>query len=156
MLQLPCKQSSYFYQKHNSFLDIRFFNMQFFQICILLQDEVHERDKFVDFLLLCLREALPKHPNLRIILMSATLNMELFSTYFDNCPIICGKSSNTMHWFLNPKSQSKIYISKGYLFFCPCRNKWFIMIVLLTRLLNLETMTWKVCNEYNPIWLNLF
>ncbi|XP_005089719.1 3'-5' RNA helicase YTHDC2 [Aplysia californica] len=65
-------------------------------------DEVHERDKFVDFLLLCLREVLEKHPNLRLILMSATLNMELFSEYFDNCPIICvpGSLHDVEEYFL--------------------------------------------------------
>ncbi|KAI8792942.1 ATP-dependent RNA helicase YTHDC2 [Biomphalaria glabrata] len=55
----------------------------------ILVDEVHERDRFTDFLLLCLKEALPHHPNLHLILMSATLNLDLFSGYFNNCPVVC-------------------------------------------------------------------
>uniref|UniRef100_A0A0B7AQ95 RNA helicase n=1 Tax=Arion vulgaris TaxID=1028688 RepID=A0A0B7AQ95_9EUPU len=55
----------------------------------VIVDEVHERDRFTDFLLLCLKEALPHHQNLRVILMSATLNMTLFSEYFDGCPVVC-------------------------------------------------------------------
>ncbi|BFY97660.1 hypothetical protein BsWGS_00700 [Bradybaena similaris] len=54
----------------------------------IIVDEVHERDRFTDFLLLCLKEALPHHQNLRVILMSATLNTELFSEYFNYCPIV--------------------------------------------------------------------
>lgn len=55
----------------------------------VIVDEVHERDRFTDFLLLCLKESLPHHPTLHVILMSATLNMELFSSYFNNCSVIC-------------------------------------------------------------------
>ncbi|CAG5133284.1 unnamed protein product [Candidula unifasciata] len=54
----------------------------------IIVDEVHERDRFTDFLLLCLKEALPHHQNLRVILMSATLNTDLFSEYFNCCPIV--------------------------------------------------------------------
>ncbi|XP_022089221.1 ATP-dependent RNA helicase DHX36-like [Acanthaster planci] len=50
-------------------------------------DEVHERDIISDFLLVILKDILPKRPTLKLILMSATLNAELFSTYFDGCPM---------------------------------------------------------------------
>lgn len=49
-------------------------------------DEVHERDHISDFLLIVLRDLLPKHPKLKVILMSATLHKELFVEYFNNCP----------------------------------------------------------------------
>ena len=58
---------------------------------IISQDEVHERDRFCDFLLIALREALPKHKNIKLILMSATLNVQLFASYFGDCPIISGQ-----------------------------------------------------------------
>lgn len=48
----------------------------------IIVDEVHERDRLADFLLVILRDLLPHRPNLKVILMSATLNAELFSRYF--------------------------------------------------------------------------
>ncbi|XP_060581690.1 3'-5' RNA helicase YTHDC2-like [Ruditapes philippinarum] len=55
----------------------------------VIVDEVHERDKFCDFLMISLRDKVRKRPDLKVILMSATLNTELFVKYFDNCPSIC-------------------------------------------------------------------
>ena len=45
-------------------------------------DEVHERDINTDFLLIVLKTVMRKRPDLRVVLMSATLNAELFSNYF--------------------------------------------------------------------------
>lgn len=42
-------------------------------------DEVHERDRFSDFLLIGLKSLLPKRPDLRVIIMSATLHSDLFA-----------------------------------------------------------------------------
>lgn len=41
-----------------------------------------------DFLMMYLRDMLPNRPDLKVILMSATLNAELFSQYFNGCPVI--------------------------------------------------------------------
>jgi HrpA-like RNA helicase len=41
-------------------------------------DEVHERDKQADFLLIVLKEALLRQPNLRLILMSATVDVKSY------------------------------------------------------------------------------
>ena len=54
----------------------------------ILVDEVHERDKFADFLLIVIRDILPSHPHLRVVLMSATLNESVFSEYFGGCPVV--------------------------------------------------------------------
>ncbi|GKA13759.1 DExH-box ATP-dependent RNA helicase DExH1 isoform X1 [Tanacetum coccineum] len=54
----------------------------------LLVDEIHERGMNEDFLLIILRDLLPKRPDLRLILMSATINADLFSKYFGNSPTI--------------------------------------------------------------------
>ncbi|KAJ4831890.1 hypothetical protein Tsubulata_022306 [Turnera subulata] len=54
----------------------------------LLVDEIHERGLNEDFLLIILRDLLPRRPDLRLILMSATINADLFSKYFGNAPII--------------------------------------------------------------------
>lgn len=40
----------------------------------------------VDFLLVVLKDLLPRRPELRLILMSATLDAELFSSYFGGAP----------------------------------------------------------------------
>ena len=45
-------------------------------------DEVHERDLSTDFLLIIMRELLVKRPRLKLVLMSATLNAQLFAKYF--------------------------------------------------------------------------
>lgn len=51
-------------------------------------DEIHERGMNEDFLLIVLKDLLPRRRDLRLILMSATLNAELFSTYFGGAPTI--------------------------------------------------------------------
>ena len=50
--------------------------------------QVHERDHHTDFALIILRELLPRRPDLRLILMSATLNAPLFVNYFGGCPVV--------------------------------------------------------------------
>lgn len=54
----------------------------------IVVDEIHERDKFADFLLIMLRDLLPSKPHLHLVLMSATLNVALFTDYFQRCPLI--------------------------------------------------------------------
>ncbi|KAK2655365.1 hypothetical protein Ddye_008417 [Dipteronia dyeriana] len=54
----------------------------------LLVDEIHERGMNEDFLLIILRDLLPRRPDLRLILMSATINADLFSKYFGDAPTI--------------------------------------------------------------------
>lgn len=53
----------------------------------LILDEVHEREKVTDFLLIAIRDAIQTNPHLKVILMSATLDSEQFSKYFNNCPV---------------------------------------------------------------------
>ncbi|KAJ6677032.1 ATP-DEPENDENT RNA HELICASE [Salix viminalis] len=54
----------------------------------VIVDEIHERGMNEDFLLIVLRDLLPRRPELRLILMSATLNADLFSSYFGGAPAI--------------------------------------------------------------------
>ena len=44
--------------------------------------QVHERDINTDFLLVILKQLLRRRPDLKIVLMSATLNADLFLKYF--------------------------------------------------------------------------
>ena len=48
----------------------------------IIIDEVHERDKYTEFLLIRLRDLLPLRPDLRLVLMSATLQTEVLMNYF--------------------------------------------------------------------------
>jgi HrpA-like RNA helicase len=72
-------------------------------------DEVHERSLDSDFLLILLRRLLAKRKDLKVILMSATVNAQLFSSYFNNCPYITvpGVHLNNLlpqlHQILNPE-----------------------------------------------------
>ncbi|XP_050068197.1 putative ATP-dependent RNA helicase DHX57 isoform X2 [Anopheles maculipalpis] len=54
----------------------------------IIVDEVHERSEESDFLLLILKELLGKRTDLKVILMSATLNSNLFSSYFGDIPVL--------------------------------------------------------------------
>ncbi|XP_073961229.1 ATP-dependent RNA helicase DHX30-like [Choristoneura fumiferana] len=51
-------------------------------------DEAHERDVNTDLSLLLLKRAVHLNPELRVVVMSATLDTEVFTRYFDSCPII--------------------------------------------------------------------
>lgn len=54
----------------------------------LIIDEAHERSLNIDFLLGYLRWVLPKRPDLKVIITSATIDPERFSKHFGNAPII--------------------------------------------------------------------
>ncbi|KAJ7412087.1 ATP-dependent RNA helicase DHX29 [Pitangus sulphuratus] len=54
----------------------------------VIVDEVHERSVQSDFLLVTLKEILRKRSDLHLILMSATVDSEKFSSYFSHCPIL--------------------------------------------------------------------
>ena len=51
-------------------------------------DEIHERDVNTDFVMVVIRDMVHTYPDLRVILMSATIDTTLFSQYFNNCPIV--------------------------------------------------------------------
>ncbi|CAB1116380.1 unnamed protein product [Ectocarpus sp. CCAP 1310/34] len=51
-------------------------------------DEVHERDLDTDFLLIILKGLLAKRPGLKLVLMSATLNADMFSDFFGGAPVV--------------------------------------------------------------------
>ncbi len=54
----------------------------------LIIDEAHERSLNIDFLLGILRTLLPKRPELKVIITSATLDTEKFSKAFNDAPVI--------------------------------------------------------------------
>jgi ATP-dependent helicase HrpA len=54
----------------------------------LILDEAHERSLNIDFLLGYLKHLLPKRPELKVIVTSATLDADRFSKHFDGAPVI--------------------------------------------------------------------
>ncbi|WP_409522614.1 ATP-dependent RNA helicase HrpA [Nitrincola sp. MINF-07-Sa-05] len=55
---------------------------------IIIIDEAHERSLNIDFLLGYIKNLLPKRPDLKLIITSATIDVDRFSKHFDNAPII--------------------------------------------------------------------
>ncbi|KAI0757146.1 P-loop containing nucleoside triphosphate hydrolase protein [Daedaleopsis nitida] len=60
----------------------------FDEITHIIIDEVHERTIESDFLLIVLKSLLAQRPELKIVLMSATLEAEKISAYFGGCPVL--------------------------------------------------------------------
>lgn len=54
----------------------------------VIVDEIHERDVNSDFLMVVLRDMVHTYPDLRVVLMSATIDTTLFAEYFGQCPVI--------------------------------------------------------------------
>jgi ATP-dependent helicase HrpA len=54
----------------------------------LIIDEAHERSLNIDFILGYLKQLLPKRPDLKIIITSATIDPERFAKHFKDAPII--------------------------------------------------------------------
>ena len=58
------------------------------QYSCLIIDEAHERSLNNDFILGYLKQLLPRRPDLKVIITSATIDVERFSEHFNNAPII--------------------------------------------------------------------
>lgn len=54
----------------------------------IIIDEAHERSLNIDFLLGYLKQLLPRRPDLKIIITSATIDAERFSKHFNNAPVL--------------------------------------------------------------------
>lgn len=67
----------------------------------IIVDEAHERSLNIDFLLGFLKTLLPKRPDLKVIITSATIDLERFSKHFNNAPIIevSGRSYPVETWY---------------------------------------------------------
>ena len=55
---------------------------------VIIVDEAHERSLNIDFLLGYLRRLLKKRPDLKVIVTSATIDVQRFSEFFDGAPVV--------------------------------------------------------------------
>ncbi|KAF4803514.1 putative ATP-dependent RNA helicase YTHDC2 [Turdus rufiventris] len=80
----------------------------------VIVDEVHERDRFSDFLLIKLRDVLQNQTNLKLIISSAALDANLFIRYFGSCPVIHiqGRAFEVKEMFLEDILRSTGYTNK--------------------------------------------
>ncbi len=54
----------------------------------IIIDEAHERSLNIDFILGYLKQLLPRRPDLKVIITSATIDTDRFSRHFDDAPVI--------------------------------------------------------------------
>ncbi|XP_075013623.1 ATP-dependent DNA/RNA helicase DHX36 isoform X1 [Calonectris borealis] len=86
--RLPRKQGSILYCTTGIVLQWLQSDKHLSSISHVVLDEIHERNLQSDVLMSIIKDLLNIRLDLKVILMSATLNAEKFSEYFDNCPMI--------------------------------------------------------------------
>jgi ATP-dependent helicase HrpA len=55
---------------------------------VLIVDEAHERSLNIDFIIGLLKRILEARQDFKVIVSSATINTQVFSEYFDGCPVV--------------------------------------------------------------------
>lgn len=84
----------------------------------IIIDEAHERKIQIDFLLFLLKQVVKKRPEFKLIIMSATINSEIFARYFDEFKFkqlnLSGKTNYPIKSiFLDKKINEKEYFDLG-------------------------------------------
>uniref|UniRef100_A0A673N6K0 ATP-dependent DNA/RNA helicase DHX36 n=1 Tax=Sinocyclocheilus rhinocerous TaxID=307959 RepID=A0A673N6K0_9TELE len=86
--RLPRKQGSVLYCTTGIILQWLRSDPYLSSVSHLILDEIHERSLQSDVLLTIVKDLLTVREDLKVVLMSATLNAEKFSKYFNNCSMI--------------------------------------------------------------------
>uniref|UniRef100_A0A2I3M4W2 ATP-dependent DNA/RNA helicase DHX36 n=3 Tax=Catarrhini TaxID=9526 RepID=A0A2I3M4W2_PAPAN len=86
--RLPRKQGSILYCTTGIILQWLQSDPCLSSVSHIVLDEIHERNLQSDVLMTVVKDLLNFRSDLKVILMSATLNAEKFSEYFGNCPMI--------------------------------------------------------------------
>lgn len=75
----------------------------------LIIDEAHERSLNIDFLLGYIKRILPKRPDLKVVITSATIDVERFSNHFGKAPVIevSGRTFPVEVLYRPPEAHSK-------------------------------------------------
>ncbi|KAH1010155.1 ATP-dependent DNA/RNA helicase DHX36 [Dendroctonus ponderosae] len=84
------------------------------QVSHLILDEIHERDITSDFLITVLKDVVQYNSDIKIVLMSATLNADAFSRYYNGAPAINipGFTHDVQEFFLEDVLQITGYQAK--------------------------------------------
>ncbi|MDO8560702.1 MAG: ATP-dependent RNA helicase [bacterium] len=58
------------------------------QYSVIMVDEAHERSLNIDFVLGLIKDVLPRRPDIKVVVTSATINPQKFANYFGSAPIV--------------------------------------------------------------------
>lgn len=106
-------------------------NVSGYNISCVIVDEAHERSLDIDILLVNLKNILLIRPNFKVVIMSATINTDLFTKYFFNAPL----------YHVNPiipigeRPQVVINYLKN-----PCYNYIFAILQTLSQILSRDNL----------------
>jgi hypothetical protein len=112
----------------------------------IVVDEIHERDKFADFLLIMLRDLLPSKPHLHLVLMSATLNVALFTDYFHGCPLI------QVPGYTYPV---QVYLARAFCNSARAAGYNVVLMCFCCIVIALVCLAWVYCSNKLLPWLSL-
>jgi ATP-dependent helicase HrpA len=97
------------------------------QYSMIMVDEAHERSLNIDFILGLLKRIIRARPEFQVIISSATINAEVFSAYFDDCPIVKIDTTTypvaTYYWPLENKKADDELLSTITHIVEKCRQK---------------------------------
>ena len=82
------KETKIVYLTDHSLVNECIKDQQFSRYSCLVIDEAHERSLHTDILLAFIKRCLPLRPDLKVIITSATIDPQLFVSYFGSCPIV--------------------------------------------------------------------
>ena len=84
-----CSETKVLYMTDHTLLNECIADRDFSHYSCLVIDEAHERSLHTDLLLAFIKQVLPRRPDLRVVITSATIDPSLFNTYFGGqCPIL--------------------------------------------------------------------